>query len=276
LDGRAAAAEGKYKESEIAYSAAIDLNENNPATHFERALVLVALEDYEGALADLDTVLSLSKDWDTPVQREVQENSELYAAVWREKENHQALVALVPTPTNTPTASATATPTTMPIPTSIPTPTPIPTLTPFSAPSTPTIPILLTPIPVPTPTFEVVLPPITLVAPSNHSDYRGKNSQIVLQWKWDWELSQDQYFLVNAKFTGVADNRVCRENWSYFKWTKETSIAVDPWLYDVICPSSDKRTIEWTVQVGQPTNGLDKPDALLLDLPSEIRVFQWH
>jgi hypothetical protein len=117
------------------------------------------------------------------------------------------------------------------------------------------------------------LPPVTLLAPDDGSIFAGKNSSITL--KWDGNLQDDQYYFVHATFTGTGQERVCKEGWVYFKWTKEDSFLVDPWLYDTLCPSSDKRAIQWTVHVGQPTNGTDQQAGKQLSLDADPWEFTW-
>ena len=148
LDGRLAVAAGNYEEAKTAYSNAIDLNDENPATYFERALTLAALEDYDSALTDFESVLNLNKDWKERVADDIKNNSELYIAWWRNQETHLDLVALVLTPTNTPAIVATATATS---------PTPKPTVTtrlvtPNIATATATPKLTATPRPTSTPT----------------------------------------------------------------------------------------------------------------------------
>ena len=58
LAGRKAALRADYRVALAAYNQAITSNGHNPATHFERALVLISLGEYEAALADLEFVLA--------------------------------------------------------------------------------------------------------------------------------------------------------------------------------------------------------------------------
>jgi hypothetical protein len=79
---------------------------------------------------------------------------------------------------------------------------------------------------------------------------------IELEWTWD-DLPAEQYFFVELTFTGNETNR-CKRDWQYFKWTKETHLMIEPWLYDIICPLAtgqagglqltplvDSRRFEW-------------------------------
>ncbi len=166
LDGRAFAAQSNYDEANIAYSAAIYLNDQNPATHFERALVLAEMADYQDALDGFKIVLELNEGWQKRVRQEVENNGPLYTTLWREKGKYPTLITLVPAPTSTPTSTATttpipptATPTLKPpTPTATPTPRPpTPTATPTPRPPTPTATPTpqptATPSPIPTPTM---------------------------------------------------------------------------------------------------------------------------
>jgi hypothetical protein len=151
LDGRAAQAAGNYEEARQAYDNAIDTNKANPATHFERATVLVALEDYQSALTDFEAALSLDEGRREQVRPAVMSNRQLYDTWWDNRDKYPALAALVPTPTSTPTSTntptATDTPNIPPTPTFIPPATNSPTLTPTYTP-TPTD----TPTPIQPPT----------------------------------------------------------------------------------------------------------------------------
>jgi tetratricopeptide (TPR) repeat protein len=148
LDGRAALTEGNYEEARQAYDNAIESNDANPATRFERAIVLTNLADYPGALADFEATLTLDESRREQIQREVMSNRPLYDAWWGNRQEYPALAALVPTPTSTPTSTSTPTVTNTPL--VPPTPTPTPTLKPTST-STPTP--TSTDTPTPTPTF---------------------------------------------------------------------------------------------------------------------------
>lgn len=108
LDGRDAAANNQLERAMTAYSNAIDLRSDNPATHFERALILAKLEEFEGALADLEIVLELDETWLSRVQDELIEDQALYDIWWANIESHRALIGLIPTPTLEPTSTSEA------------------------------------------------------------------------------------------------------------------------------------------------------------------------
>jgi Flp pilus assembly protein TadD len=129
LQGRASYDNGDDPQAVMAYNVAIRLNPRNPGTCLDRALAYAHLGQFAPALTDLDTVLSLNstQPWKDRVQLVLENEQQLYGALWSERDSHPALVALVPVPTNTPIPtpiSATLTP--------IPTDTPPPTLTPPS------------------------------------------------------------------------------------------------------------------------------------------------
>ena len=62
LYGRQKYQNGNYQGALEDYGNAISLNPQNPATVYERALVYIALEDYQNVLKDLDTTISLAKE----------------------------------------------------------------------------------------------------------------------------------------------------------------------------------------------------------------------
>jgi len=60
LTGRINYREGNFEGALDQYSRAIDMNSENPATHFERAKVHISVRDYEHALYDLNSTMSIS------------------------------------------------------------------------------------------------------------------------------------------------------------------------------------------------------------------------
>jgi tetratricopeptide (TPR) repeat protein len=109
LDGRAALAAKNYEEAKRAYNEAIETNDQNPATHFERALVLAALENYSGALADFETAINLNQDWREQAQQTIENNNQLSTTLWGDPRSYPTLAGLIPTPTSTPTPTTTST-----------------------------------------------------------------------------------------------------------------------------------------------------------------------
>ncbi len=151
LEGRSNAALGKYSEAESAYNAAIVINEDNPATRFEHAIVLLALKSYSDALREFEVALGLDETWRPQVAESILEDKELYDTWWDMWGSLPVIDDLLPTPTSTPTptntstntnalsltGTLTATPpiisptfTKTPTPTDTPSPTPSPTFTP--------------------------------------------------------------------------------------------------------------------------------------------------
>lgn len=130
LEGRLMASQGDFEMSKSAYSVAIDLNANNPATLFERAIVLNELKDRQGALTDLEAALDLNMAWQSQVQQTIMTDHQLYDALWDNIERFTTLKSLIATPTSTPTPlqPATATPVNLP-PTTATAPRPSPTST---------------------------------------------------------------------------------------------------------------------------------------------------
>lgn len=140
LNGREAYNAGEYLQAVSAYQRAIELNDHNPGTYYDRALAYAALGQPGPGLADLATVLRLDGLWQARVKQALNSNNQLYNALWTEPDVPDTLVALAPRPTSTP------------IPTDTPTPSPTPkstvTSTPRPATATPTSTATSTPAPV--------------------------------------------------------------------------------------------------------------------------------
>ncbi|MCP4543694.1 MAG: hypothetical protein GY832_41805 [Chloroflexi bacterium] len=67
LQGREAFEENRYQEARDKYdSAIVELNDENPATLYERARVLIALSEYAPALNDLDQVMAIARRAPSP------------------------------------------------------------------------------------------------------------------------------------------------------------------------------------------------------------------
>jgi len=130
------------------YTAALETNQDNPTTLFDRATTYLVLGQYRAALVDFERALALNQTWERPIRDIIQNNPQLYLTWWRSRTVYPDLTSVLPLPTNTatptPTASATPTTTHTPSPTHTPTATQTPTNT-----ATPT----QTPIPTPTSTF---------------------------------------------------------------------------------------------------------------------------
>jgi tetratricopeptide (TPR) repeat protein len=170
LEGRVFYDQAQYRQAVSAYNVVIRLNDRNPGVYFDRGLAYIGLADFDRALADFETVLGLDESRRARVEQVVINNPVLYDTVIAQGTANPAVVAVVPSPTNTPTptstptltptptSTATPTPTTMPTPTSPPTPTvtiseSAPTTTQTPPPTdTPTPTPTLTPTPTPTST----------------------------------------------------------------------------------------------------------------------------
>jgi hypothetical protein len=130
----------------------------------------------------------------------------------------------------------------------------------------------------PTPIPIVDQTPVTLTSPANNTSFVGKDERVELQWKeWYRKLEEGEYYFVDVEFTALDEDGKCRESWTYLKWTRDNSFVVDPWLYDIICPSFDKRTVEWTVYVAQEpaTDNVKRQDVRQLSVEAERWSFQW-
>jgi len=207
LEGRDWANQKNYSRAILLYSEAIGLNSENPATRFERALALAAIQDYESAADDFRAVLSLSKDREEKVGEAIVTDSRLHAALWQEKETHPTLMALASTPTSTPTDTPSPTSTHTPTSTTLPTPswtsTPTKTATPTSTDTpTPTETHAPTPTETPSPTpaptsmprsyHPPVLEPVSII---------GCN--VAFRWTWFRTLAEDEYFSVRVGRVGI-------------------------------------------------------------------------
>jgi tetratricopeptide (TPR) repeat protein len=273
LEGRTYYAQGDYQPAIMAYEAAIELNEQNPASHFDRALAYAAAGQAEQALADFKTVLSLRVSWRERVGQAIAGDGQLYTTLWAATGNHPELIALVPTPTptltvtNTPTPTATNTPratpteTSTPTPTQIPTATQAPTATPTSRPTAP-----------PTPTPEPLLPVTTLLEPEDGATFEGIETQIILKWKpIKPALAPDEYYRLTMPYNHEG------QVWIDYVWTKETNWLVSQRQY--LLDLSDDGRFAWSVAlIREPRAGINNlaEDDILLSQPSAERVFVWQ
>lgn len=149
LLGRRLYNEGQYQQAVSEYSLGIRLNDRNPGIYFDRGVAYTALRETDAALADFEAALRLDPGRRDRIEQVVMSNPPLYNAIIEQGSTYPAVIALLPSPTNTPTSTptATSTPTFTPTPTDTPTGTPTPTAT-----ATGTD----TPIPTSTPTNESV------------------------------------------------------------------------------------------------------------------------
>jgi tetratricopeptide (TPR) repeat protein len=148
LQGRENHARGEYQQAISAYDVAINLNESNPGTHFDRALAYAASGQYQEALADLDKTAQLAEDQVPTVENAIISNNTLYTEWVSQRDKYPKLMAFVPTPTPSATPTITPTPTASPTPTAKPTPSPTPVTTPTPY-DTPTTTSTWTPSPIP-------------------------------------------------------------------------------------------------------------------------------
>jgi len=95
LTGRNAALVADYETARVAFNEAINLNENNPVTRFERALVSVKMNDYQKALADLEVVLVLNRSLQGQVLELTSNEPLLYAELEENKVSFPILTELV-------------------------------------------------------------------------------------------------------------------------------------------------------------------------------------
>lgn len=117
LQGRTAVSQNDFSAAQLAYSVALSLNEDNPATRYERALVALALPDDATALSDLTILLDFDEQWQARVHETVSQNPQLAPLITVDGSQFAELAVFIPTPT---AAS--------PAPTSTRTPSPEPTV----------------------------------------------------------------------------------------------------------------------------------------------------
>jgi tetratricopeptide (TPR) repeat protein len=201
LNGRKAYNAGEYRQAVNAYRRAIELNDQNPGTFFDRSLAYAALGESGPALADLSTTLMLDEAWQPRVQQALNNNTQLYNALWAEADVPDALIGLAPSPT--PTATATSTP---PAPTATPTATA--TSTPLALTATPTATATPTPAPVTaststplpaaptTSTSAIPSGTITLLAPLSPPEPSYGPTRFV--WQWSGSLTPEYGFEVRV------------------------------------------------------------------------------
>ena len=77
--------QGPYQRAIDAYDTAININDRNPGTYFDRGLAFAAQGELNRALDDFSTVLSLDQRWKVQVQRAVLRDSQLYMQLWGER-----------------------------------------------------------------------------------------------------------------------------------------------------------------------------------------------
>ncbi len=146
FEGRNLAQDNQYDEALAAYTKAISLNPDNPATLYERAKLFIELQQYKEALTDLDQVIVLAGQLPDPTSTPTVPSIAITTTL-----------TASPSPTDTPTASPTlsltdtATPisTATPNPNKTPSPTDIATSIPMPTPTnTPPPPSTPRPVPV--------------------------------------------------------------------------------------------------------------------------------
>jgi hypothetical protein len=145
---------------------------------------------------------------------------------------------------------------------------------------------LPTPTNTPTPTATTVPPTdtltspqlrkaVTLEYPKKDDAFAGKGADVTLRWSSAGELKEDEYYFVDVRFVGLDADHVCREDWQSYKWTKGTTLTLEPWLFDAMCP--DKRHIQWQVYLKQPSaSGIERSSGTPLSERSEWGIFYWN
>ncbi|MBX3056786.1 MAG: AAA-like domain-containing protein [Anaerolineae bacterium] len=147
LQGRTAVQQNNLDAAQLAYSVALSLNRENPATRYERAQVALMMGDNEAALADLRDLLLYGDVWQNRVAALVTQTPPLHSLI-TDGNRYPELVAFVPTPSAIASASVTAVMVMPGTPTVAPTQPPVTAV----ATSTPSVPLPLladTPLVVP-------------------------------------------------------------------------------------------------------------------------------
>lgn len=200
LNGRKAYNAGEYRQAVSDYQRAIELNDQNPGTLFDRSLAYAALGESGAALADLSAVLSLDETWQPRVEQVLNSNSQLYNTLWSERNVPGTLIGLVPSPTPTPVPTDTPIPSPTPTSTATSTPrpataTPISTATPTRTPVTVSTP---TPLPADPTTSNSTIPAgtITLLTPLSPAEPSYGLTRFV--WQWSGPLSPEYGFEVRV------------------------------------------------------------------------------
>ena len=86
LEGRSYAAQEAYLPARTAYDLAISLNNENPATHFERSLTATQLDDPQSAISDLIFVWQQGPQWEQVVVDAIGGDDQIRTAMWRMNE----------------------------------------------------------------------------------------------------------------------------------------------------------------------------------------------
>ncbi|MCL4264407.1 MAG: PD40 domain-containing protein [Anaerolineae bacterium] len=148
LQGRTAVQQNNLDAAQLAYSVALSLNRENPATRYERAQVALMMGNYEAALTDLREVLIYGDVWQNRVAVIVAQTPPLHSLITG-GDQYTDLVAFLPAPS----ATAPVFVTTMPVTPGTPavTPTQAQVTAVVTTPTPPTPPLLLadTPLVVP-------------------------------------------------------------------------------------------------------------------------------
>ncbi len=133
LEGREHAATNEFQSARIVYDLAISDNSGNPATHIERAIVYIYLEEFEAAIEDLDSAWGHGSPWDETVINKVNGDDRLLSRIYALKTPPMFMAQVsTPTPTLTPTLRPTRMPATATLSSTF-TRTPRPTIVPLSA-----------------------------------------------------------------------------------------------------------------------------------------------
>ncbi|MEM7346560.1 MAG: AAA-like domain-containing protein, partial [Chloroflexota bacterium] len=181
--GRYAHNQGRYASAITAYDVALQLNPNNASIYLDRALAHAANQDNASALTDFEFILLLDEGMQSRVLSIIDQQPNLYQALWNNRANYTTLAALMVTPTSTYTPSPsdtpapTHTPTLTPLPTETATASPTPSPTPTIVPTEPSS----TPNPSPTP---ISSPPFAL----NGEQAYNRALALALAWQPDAAL----------------------------------------------------------------------------------------
>lgn len=99
INGRASAFNQDYGVAQIEYSVALSLNDKNPATRYERALVAIAMREWPSAIEDLDFLAVFNEQWRERVANLLSTHSELAAFIRTDTQSPSNLIEMLPTAT---------------------------------------------------------------------------------------------------------------------------------------------------------------------------------
>ncbi len=96
INGRTSAFNQDYRAAQIEYSVALSLNDENPATRYERALVAIAMREWASAIEDLDFLAVFDEHWRERVANLLSTDSELVAFLRTDTQSPSNIIEMLP------------------------------------------------------------------------------------------------------------------------------------------------------------------------------------